>query len=46
MLSIKQRKKLLIVWKKVLVRMKDLLDGVKNPLDDYYIVTIEDSSQI
>ena len=23
-----------------------LLDGVKNPLDDYYIVTIEDSSQI
>ena len=25
---------------------EDLLDGVKNPLDDYYIVTIEDSSQI
>lgn len=25
---------------------KELLEGVKNPLDDYYIVTIADSSQI
>ena len=25
---------------------KSLLEGVKNPLDDYYIVTIEDSNQI
>ena len=25
---------------------KDLLDGVKNPLDDYYIVTIADSQEI
>lgn len=25
---------------------KDLLEGVKNPLDDYYIVTITDSQQI
>ena len=25
---------------------KELLEGVKNPLDDYYIVTIDDSQQI
>ena len=25
---------------------KDLLDGIKNPLDNYYIVTIEDSNEI